>query len=67
MERETIIEELNGRIEAMTRLHIRHGLHNSEGFRRQREAVLHAVREHNIDVRRELKPEVRLLYRRYFD
>lgn len=67
MEREKIIRDLHGQIENLTMLHIRHGLYDSEGFRRHREAIRRTVQEHNIDVRRELKPEVQLLYRRYFD
>lgn len=67
MERNKIIDDLNGQIEDLTRLHTVHGLHNTEGFRRHKEAVQRIIREHGVDVRLELKPEVRLLYRRYFD
>ena len=67
MEREEIIRDLQGQIENMCRLHIRYGLHESEGFRRHKEAVNKAVREHMIDVRRELDPMIGLLYRRYFE
>ena len=67
MEREQILHELNGAIENLTRLHVRYGLHNTDGFRVQKERVSHLVREHGVDVRRELLPEVSLLYRRYFE
>ena len=67
MEREEIIQNLHGQIENMCRLHIRYGLHESEGFRRHREEISRTVREHKIDVRRELDPMVGLIYRRYFE
>ena len=67
MEREKIIDELNGQIETLSRLHVRHGLHGTEGYNRHKESVAKAVKEYGIDVRRELKPEVQLLYRRYFE
>lgn len=67
MERENVIRELHEQIEDLARLHIRHGLYHSEGFRMRREHVRSIVREHSIDVRKELDPMVRLLYRRYFD
>ncbi len=67
MERENAIRELQEQIESMARLHIRHGLYHSEGFRRRREQVKRIIWEHNIDVKNELDPMVGLLYRRYFD
>lgn len=67
MERQEMIRDLNQRIESLARLHIRHGLYDSEGFREQREQVEHLVREHKVNVRKELDPQVRLLYKRYFD
>ena len=77
MEREEIIQDLHVQIpsasgammgiESMARLHVRHGLYHSEGFRKRREHVRKMIREHNVDVRKELDPMVGLLYRRYFD
>ncbi len=67
MERLNAIREVHEQIESMARLHLRHGLYHSEGFRRSRERVKRIIREHGIDVRRELDPMVGLLYRRYFD
>ena len=67
MEREQAIRELHSHIESLARLNVRHGLHGSEGFRRQKEEVQRLVREYGIDVRQELEPMTRLLYRRYFD
>ncbi len=67
MERENAIRELQAQIESMARLHVRHGLYDSEGFRKHRELVKKIIREHNVDVRKELDPMVGLLYRRYFD
>ncbi|MGX8693148.1 MAG: hypothetical protein ACSW8E_05250 [Clostridia bacterium] len=67
MERENAIRELQEQIESMARLHVRHGLYHSEGFQRRREQVKKLIREHGIDVKKELDPMVGLLYRRYFD
>ena len=67
MEREEIIKDLHMQIESMARLHVRHGLYDSEGFRRRREHVRKLIRDNNVDIRKELDPMVGLLYRRYFD
>ena len=67
MEREEIIRDLHGQIENLARLHVRHGLHESEGFREHRERIRETISENKIDVRRELDPMVGLLYRRYFE
>ena len=67
MKREEAIRELHEQIESLARLHIRHGLHQSEGFQKHREAIGRIIREHKVDVRKELDPMVGLLYRRYFD
>ena len=48
-------------------IHIHHGLYHSEGFKRQRRHVENLVREHKVNVQKELDPEVNLLYKRYFD
>ena len=67
MERELVIRDLHEQIENLARLHIRHGLYHSEGFRLHREHIRSFIAEHNIDVRKELDPMVGLLYRRYVD
>lgn len=67
MERELVIRDLHEQIENLARLHIRHGLYHSEGFRLHREHIRKFIAEHDIDVRKELDPMVGLLYRRYFD
>lgn len=67
MEREEIIRDLHGQIESLARLHIHHGLQQSEGFQRHRERIKRIIGENQVDVRRELDPMVGLLYRRYFD
>ena len=67
MERELVIRELNEQIESLAKLHIRHGLYHSEGFRAHKARVRAMITEHKVDVRKELDPEVGLLYRRYFD
>jgi len=67
MERQEMIRDLNQQIESLARLHLRHGLYDSEGFRLQRERVERLVREHRVNVRQELDPQIRMLYKRYFD
>ena len=67
MERDTVIRDLNEQIETLARLHIRHGLYHSEGFRRRREHIRKLIAAYDVDVRKELDPMVSLLYRRYFD
>ena len=67
MEREEAIRDLHERIEGMARLHVRHGLHRSNGFMEQKEQIRNLIREHRIDVKKELRPEGGLLFRRYFD
>ena len=67
MEREKAIRDLHRQIEGLARLHTRHGLYHSEGFRAQKEQVKNLIREHKVNVRKELDPQVRMLYIRYFD
>ena len=59
--------ELHQQIENLARLHIQHGLYHSEGFRMQKERVRNTIRENNVNVRKELDPQINLLYRRYFE
>ena len=67
MERERIIRDLHGQIETLTRLHIQYGLEKTEHFQSQKESISEYVSKHDIDVRSELDPVSRNLYRRYFD
>jgi len=67
MDRSEVIRGLHSDLETLTRLHIRHGLHHTEGFRRQMERISDCIREHEIDARAELDPLAFSLYRRYFD
>ena len=67
MEREIIIRDLHGQIETLTRLHIQHGLHLTEHFRNRKDSISEFITKHDIDVRTELDPVSRNLYRRYFD
>ena len=66
MERQKMIRELNQQIESLASLHLCHGLYDSEGFRLQRERVERLVHENRVNVRKELEPQVLMLYRRYF-
>jgi len=66
VERQTVIANLNAEIETLTRLHIQHGLQQTQGFARQKEDIARLIRDHEVDLRRELEPHVLNLYRRYF-
>lgn len=66
MKREFIIENLSGQIENLARLHIQHRLEKTEHFQAQKDTISDYVSEHDIDVRNELDPVSRNLYRRYF-
>ena len=67
MERKRVIEDLGGRIETLTRLHIRHGLHTTGHFQAHKQDIADYIREHEIDIRTELDPISLNLYRRYFE
>ena len=67
MERQAVIRDLSTKIETLARLHIQHGLHQTQGFARQKEGIARLVRDHEVDLRRELEPHVFNLYRRYFE
>ena len=67
MERKKTIEEVHDHIETMARLHLMHGLYHSEGFKKKKENVTRLIREHRVDVRTELSPQIGMLYRRYFE
>ena len=67
MERKSIIQDLHGQIETLTRLHIQHGLHKTEHFQSRKDSISVFINKHDIDVRSELDPVSRNLYRRYFD
>ena len=66
MERSDVIRDLEKDLETLTRLHVQHGLHHTEGFQNQKESIARRIREHEIDTRTELDPLARNLYRRYF-
>lgn len=67
MERETIIQDLNGQLENLARLHIQYRLDHTEHFQIHKNNIYDFVQKHDIDTRRELDPLFFNLYRRYFD
>lgn len=67
MERKRAIDEVHDHIEEMARLHLVHGLYHSEGFQKRKENVTRLIREHRVDVKTELNPQIGMLYKRYFD
>ena len=67
MERNSIIQDLHRQIETLTRLHIQHGLEKTEHFQNQKDSITEYISKNGIDVRSELDPVSRNLYRRYFE
>lgn len=67
MNRERIIQELNDELESLARLHIRHRLEHCDSFRTRKDRISNSIREHEIDVRKELDPVAQYFYRRYFE
>ena len=51
MERQTVIRDLNERIETLARLHIQHGLHHTQGFVRQKEGIARLIRDNEVNLR----------------
>ena len=66
MNRETILRDLDEQISTLARLHILHGLHQTDGFNAQKAEIQSFIRKHKIDVRAELHPLSFNLYQRYF-
>lgn len=67
MERENRIQELSTEIERLARMHILYGLEQTSSFRSQKERVKALAASNKINVRTDLDPVSRNLYRRYFD
>ena len=67
MDRKTILRDLDDQISNLARLHILHGLHQTDGFNAHKAGILAFIREHEIDVRKELNPLSFNLYQRYFN
>ena len=66
MDRETILRDLDEQISNLARLHILHGLHQTDGFHAKKADIQAFIRKHKIDVRAELHPLSFNLYQRYF-
>ena len=66
MEREMAIRALHAELETLTRLHIQYGLHDTEGFSVQKQAIEKLIQDHKINLKVELDPLALNLYRRYF-
>ena len=67
MERQEVIRDLSAEIETLTRLHIQHGLHHTKGFVIQKRRIEKLIRDHEVNLKKELDPFVLCLYRRYFE
>lgn len=67
MERRETIRNLSKELESLTRLHVQYGLYDTAGFQKQKTNIAEYIREHKIDIRRELDPIAMNQYRRYFE
>ena len=65
MERAIILSDLSDQLETLARFHIQHGLGEAEGVNRHRENIHDFIREHEIDIQRELDPVTRYYYKRF--
>lgn len=66
MERQAVIRDLSAEIETLARLHIQHGLHQTQGFQNQKNCIEKLIQDHEVNLKKELDPLVLNLYRRYF-
>ncbi len=66
MERELAIRTLHSEIETLTRLHIQHGLHDTDGFAAQKRNIEKLIQDNRINLKVDLDPLSLNLYRRYF-
>ncbi|MCR5089200.1 MAG: hypothetical protein K6C08_06795 [Oscillospiraceae bacterium] len=66
MDRGEVVADLKDRLETLARLHVQHGLHETEGYQRHKDEISRLVKSHRILVRKELDPISHNLYRRYF-
>lgn len=67
MERQAVIHDLSAEIETLARLHIQHGLHQTQGFAKQKRHIEKLIQDHEVNLKKELDPLVLNLYRRYFN
>ena len=65
MARTAAIQNASEEIERLAKMHILYGLERTEMFQNQKARVIGLVSDHKINVRTELDPITRNLYRRY--
>ena len=66
MERQIAIRHLSSEIETLARLHIQHGLHQTQGFAKQKKNIEKLIEDYEVNPKQELDPLTLHLYRRYF-
>lgn len=66
MDRISVIDELSHQIESLTRLNTLSLYPGRQHIQKRKQSINNYIRNHRIDVRSELKPEIFYLYRRYF-
>ena len=66
MDRSILLRDIQHEIAHLAALHIIYGLSNTPGFQRQKDLVSDLILKNKINVRTELDPISRNLYRRYY-
>ena len=65
MDRTAAIQNVSEEIDRLAKMHILYGLERTALFQNQKERVIGLVSDYKINVRTELDPITRNLYRRY--
>ena len=65
MDRSTVIKNVTEEIERLTTIHILYGLDQTAVFQKQKEYVSALISDYKINIKAELDPVTRNLYRRY--
>jgi hypothetical protein len=66
IEREETIRAASDKIMKLAEMHIIYGLDKTEGFRGQKDELAAFIREHHVDIKKDMDPLTRNLYQRYF-
>ena len=66
MDRISVIDELSHQIESLTRLNTLSLYPGRQHIQERKQSINNYIRNHRIEVRSELQPEIFYLYRRYF-
>ena len=66
IDRDILLRNIQQEIAHLTALHIIYGLANTPGFQRQKDHISDLILNNKINIRTELDPVSRNLYRRYY-